>query len=103
MRRFSTGGYTFYILQRGERAPDPLADTGFCGAYLIWPRKNGYWDVREFISGQWQEITDVQFDTESAAFSFVYEQYRIRVKAYIRKVDARHEGLKDLALPEIKS
>ncbi|WP_241669219.1 hypothetical protein [Pantoea agglomerans] len=85
MRKFSTGGYTFYMLQPGERAPNPLDDTGFCGAYLIWPRKNGQWDLRQFLRGNWQEVSHCQFDTENAAFNFAYEHYRCLASSLINK------------------
>ncbi|WNN32982.1 hypothetical protein RIN65_10345 [Pantoea agglomerans] len=75
MRKFLTGGYAFYMLNRGERAPDPLTDKSFCGAYLIWPRKSGFWDVREFKNGSWQEVTKELFDSENAAFNYVYKRY----------------------------
>lgn len=75
MRKFSTGGYTFYMLNRGERAPNPLDDTGFCGAYLIWQRKNGLWDVRTFKDGIWKEVTKKVFDNENSAFNYVYKKY----------------------------
>ncbi|MGJ0478998.1 hypothetical protein [Pantoea agglomerans] len=75
MRKFSTGGYTFYILQRNERAPNPLADTGFCGAYLIWPLRSGLWDVRQFEKGRWEQLTNDFFDSENAAFNHVYKKY----------------------------
>lgn len=75
MRKFSTGGYTFYMLERGERAPDPLAHTGFCCAYLIWPLKNGLWHVEEYKDGFWKEIAGESFDTENAAFNYVYKRY----------------------------
>lgn len=48
MRKFSTSAYRFQMLQRGERAPNQLDDTGFCGTYLVWLLKSGFWDVRQF-------------------------------------------------------
>lgn len=75
MRKFSTGGFTFYMLQRGERAPNPLEDTAFCGAYLIWPLKSGLWDVRQFKYGRWEQVTNDFFDSENAAFNHVYKKY----------------------------
>jgi len=75
MRKFSTGGYTFYMLKRGERPPNPLADTGFCGAYLIWPVKGGLWDVRQFKNGQWEQVTSEFFESENEAFNHVYRKY----------------------------
>lgn len=75
MRKFSTGGYTFYMLKHGERAPNPLKDTGFCGAYLICQLESGLWHVRQFKNCLWQEITKEVFETESAAFNHVYKKY----------------------------
>jgi len=103
MRKFSTGGYTFYMLQRGERAPDPFADNTGCGACLIWPRKNGRWDVREFIRGEWQEITFTKFDSESDAFNFVYDRYCERIAKYCRRHDAARPVFKYLSLPVVRS
>lgn len=75
MRTFSTAGYKFYMLDRGERAPDPYSSRDVAGAYLIWPRKSGKWDTRIFHRGQWTEFTDRQFDTENEAFNFAYDHY----------------------------
>jgi len=88
MRKFSTGGYTFYMLQRGERAPNPLDDTRFCGAYLIWPMQSGFWDVRAFKDGVWIEVTNESFETENAAFNYVYKRYCDEYNKHLRNTSS---------------
>ncbi len=85
MRKFSTGGYTFYILDRDERGPNPLDDTGFYGAYLIWPFKNGFWNVCQFENGDWKQITSDLFGSENEAFNHVYCKHCERYNQFFLK------------------
>ncbi|MGC0808993.1 hypothetical protein [Pantoea agglomerans] len=68
MRTFISGATKFYFMDPYEKLPDVYQDRSFVGAYVIWPRNTGKWDVRWKYSGDWEEIAGNQFDTENAAF-----------------------------------
>lgn len=75
MRKFISGGTKFYFMEPGEKVPDVHEDRSFVGAYVIWRRKSGKWDVRWKLIGEWEEIADRQFDTENEAFNFAHDHY----------------------------
>lgn len=77
MRVFKSGGARFLFMARGEKLPDK-PDDNYTSSYVIWPRKNGKWDVRWKWSGDWKEIADHQFDTENAAFNHAYDHHAER-------------------------
>lgn len=79
MKSIVFGGVKFIFLVRGEKLPQAKIGNDYGGSYLIWPRKNGLWDIR-WKWPDWQEITTQQFDDEHAAFQFAHEHHLKRMK-----------------------
>lgn len=63
----------FFMMEPGEKLPDLYANQDFTQGYVIWPRKNGMWDVRWRKLRDWEEISSKQFPTENAAFNAAYD------------------------------
>jgi len=72
MNIFKTAGSRFLFMALYEKLLDE-PDDGYSSTYVIWPRKNGKWDVRWKWAGDWEEIAPHQFDTENAAFNYAYD------------------------------
>ncbi|MDC7868837.1 hypothetical protein [Pantoea ananatis] len=78
MRRFVSGGLTFYLLDPGDTEPNLAKEYLYIPRYLIKPVDNG-WRALILHTNErdWQQICDRLFVSENEAFNFAYEHFSV--------------------------
>jgi len=78
MRRFVSGGLTFYLLDPGDSEPNLKKEYLYIPGYMIKPVDAG-WMALIFCSAemQWLPISDCLYASENEAFNFAYEHFSV--------------------------
>ncbi|MGX9277437.1 hypothetical protein [Pantoea ananatis] len=78
MRRFVSGGLTFYFLDQGDIEPNLGKEYLYIPGYMIKPVDAGWMAlILSCDERLWQPISERLFASENEAFNFAYDHFSV--------------------------